>query len=92
MALCLPHSLLRFALHPDRLRDAWKNTPTKWYPLPIGVGAVLLAVIQFRKQNPGLITGQGEGILYTGAGEAVRISGPWQVCLSAFPFFDQYVE
>ncbi|KAF8603760.1 phosphatidylserine decarboxylase [Ceratobasidium sp. AG-I] len=69
-----------------RLRDAWKNTPTKWYPLPIGVGAVLLAVIQFRKQNPGLITGHGEGILYTGAGDAVRISGPWQVhVLAALP-------
>ncbi|KAH7335323.1 phosphatidylserine decarboxylase-domain-containing protein [Rhizoctonia solani] len=69
-----------------RLRDAWRNTPTKWYPLPVGVGAVLLAVIHYRRQHT-LATGVGDpGIVYTGAGDAVRISGPWQVhVLAALP-------
>lgn len=70
-----------------RLRDAWRNTPTKWYPLPVGVGAVLLAVIHYRRQHTGVVTGMGDtGVLYTGAGDAVRISGPWQVhVLAALP-------
>ncbi|CAE6441199.1 hypothetical protein ACGC1H_003681 [Rhizoctonia solani] len=69
-----------------RLRDAWQNTPTKWYPLPIGVGAVLLAVIHYRHQHT-LATSVAEpGVLYTGAGDAVRVSGPWQVhVLAALP-------
>ncbi|CAE6454572.1 unnamed protein product [Rhizoctonia solani] len=69
-----------------RLRDAWRNTPTKWYPLPVGVGAVLLAVIHYRRQHT-LGAGVGDpGIVYTGAGDAVRISGPWQVhVLAALP-------
>ncbi|CAE7224406.1 unnamed protein product [Rhizoctonia solani] len=69
-----------------RLRDAWQNTPTKWYPLPIGVGAVLLAVIHYRHQH-NLAANVGEsGVLYTGAGDAVRISKPWQVhVLAALP-------
>ncbi|CAE6513649.1 unnamed protein product [Rhizoctonia solani] len=69
-----------------RLRDAWQNTPTKWYPLPIGVGAVLLAVIHYRHQHT-LVTNVAEpGVLYTGAGDAIRVSGPWQVhVLAALP-------
>ncbi|ELU43649.1 phosphatidylserine decarboxylase 1 [Rhizoctonia solani AG-1 IA] len=66
-----------------RIRDAWRNTPTKWYPLPVGVGAVLLAVIHYRRQHTGaagvFATTGDTGVVYTGAGDAVRISGPWQV-------------
>jgi hypothetical protein len=76
-------SLLAYSLRSDRIRDAWRNTPTKWYPLPVGVGAVLLAVIHYRRQHTGaagVFSTTGEtGIVYTGAGDAVRISGPWQV-------------
>ncbi|CUA78175.1 phosphatidylserine decarboxylase [Rhizoctonia solani] len=69
-----------------RLRDAWQNTPTKWYPLPIGVGAVLLAVIHYRHQHTLAANAPEPGVLYTGAGDAVRISGPWQVhVLAALP-------
>ena len=32
-----------------RLAAAWRETPTVWYPLPIGVGALLLAMISWRK-------------------------------------------
>ncbi|KAF8705175.1 Phosphatidylserine decarboxylase proenzyme 3, partial [Rhizoctonia solani] len=73
-----------------RIRDAWRNTPTKWYPLPVGVGAVLLAVIHYRRQHTGaagvFATTGDTGVVYTGAGDAVRISGPWQVhVLAALP-------
>ncbi|CAE6402272.1 unnamed protein product [Rhizoctonia solani] len=69
-----------------RLRDAWQNTPTKWYPLPIGVGAVLLAVIHYRHQHTSATSVTEPGVLYTGAGDAVRVSGPWQVhVLAALP-------
>ncbi|KAG9104292.1 phosphatidylserine decarboxylase 1 [Ceratobasidium sp. 370] len=90
MATCisLSCSLLHYSLRSDRLRDAWKNTPTKWYPLPVGVGAVLLAVIHYRRQHSGMLqTGMGDpGLVYTGAGDAVRVTGPWQVhVLAALP-------
>ncbi|KAG9097121.1 phosphatidylserine decarboxylase 1 [Ceratobasidium sp. UAMH 11750] len=71
-----------------RLRDAWKNTPTKWYPLPVGVGAVLLAVIHYRRQHSGMLQMgiSDPGLVYTGAGDAVRVTGPWQVhVLAALP-------
>ncbi|QRV74069.1 phosphatidylserine decarboxylase family protein [Ceratobasidium sp. AG-Ba] len=59
-----------------RLRDAWRNTPTKWYPLPVGVGAVLLAVIHYRRQHySGMVqSSMGDpGLVYTGAGDAVHV-------------------
>ncbi|KAG1857046.1 phosphatidylserine decarboxylase-domain-containing protein [Suillus subluteus] len=33
-----------------RIMLAWTKTPTKWYPLPLAVGAILLVVIQYRKK------------------------------------------
>ncbi|CAE6482110.1 unnamed protein product [Rhizoctonia solani] len=69
-----------------RLRDAWRNTPTTWYPIPVGVGAVLLAVIHYRRQHTLGASIGDSGIVYTGAGDAIRISGPWQVhVLAALP-------
>jgi hypothetical protein len=34
----------------DKLINAWTKPPTKWYPLPLAIGALLL-VIQYRKTN-----------------------------------------
>ncbi|KAF8308606.1 phosphatidylserine decarboxylase [Clavulina sp. PMI_390] len=61
-----------------RLAKAWNETPTKWYPLPVGVGALLLAFISFRKKQ------QQEAADDPDA--AVRPSGRWQVhVLGALP-------
>ena len=35
----------------EKLSDAWRNTPTKWYLLPVLVGALLLVALNFRKRQ-----------------------------------------
>ncbi|KAL1759051.1 phosphatidylserine decarboxylase-domain-containing protein [Schizophyllum commune] len=59
-----------------KLIKAWTETPTKWYPIPIAVGAILLVVIQYRKnsrkRNPEVIVDE-DGV------EVVKLKGPWQV-------------
>jgi hypothetical protein len=36
---------------PDKLVNAWKGTPTKWYPIPIAVGALHPVAIRYRKKS-----------------------------------------
>ncbi|KAI0697145.1 phosphatidylserine decarboxylase-domain-containing protein [Cytidiella melzeri] len=57
----------------QRLASAWKETPTKWYPLPVAVGALLLIVIQYRKRVEKEIHVDENG------NEVVRLKGPWTV-------------
>jgi len=64
-----------------RLAKAWAETPTKWYPLPIAVGALLLIVMQYRKRLP-----PKEVHVDEEGREVVRLKGPWQVhVLGALP-------
>lgn len=58
----------------DKLSRAWK-TPTKWYPIPIAVGALVLVAVQWRKQKreEPLVETQGPD------GAVIRAEGPWQV-------------
>ena len=59
----------------ERVADAWRSTPTKWYPLPWFVGACLLVFLQYRrnsKANKEVDVGEdGEHV--------VKLRGPWQV-------------
>ena len=83
----LPAGLLILEAEADvieKLRDAAK-TPTRWYPIPIALGALVLLAVKFRKE----ITGGGPGsetfeVTSQGEGGAVvqskRVDGPWQVC------------
>ncbi|KAJ9101944.1 hypothetical protein QFC19_005025 [Naganishia cerealis] len=73
-----------------RLAAAWRDTPTKWYPIPIALGAAVLVAVQYRKSSPRIstvndrieVTGDGE----RGANVQVKSSGPWQVrVLGALP-------
>ncbi|KAJ9127914.1 hypothetical protein QFC24_000199 [Naganishia onofrii] len=73
-----------------RLASAWKDTPTKWYPIPIALGAAVLVAVQYRKSSPHVstvndrieVTGDGE----RGANVQVKSTGPWQVrVLGALP-------
>ncbi|KZV88045.1 phosphatidylserine decarboxylase [Exidia glandulosa HHB12029] len=62
-----------------RLADAWRDTPTKWYPLPIGIGALLLVVLNYRKNY------SSKEVVVDGDGNARR-GGRWGVhVLGALP-------
>ncbi|TFY66645.1 hypothetical protein EVG20_g4433 [Dentipellis fragilis] len=64
----------------EKLSNAWRNTPTKWYPLPWFIGALLLVVLQYRR------TAAREVIVDEDGHEVVRLKGPWQVhILGALP-------
>ncbi|TIA78122.1 hypothetical protein E3P92_03956 [Wallemia ichthyophaga] len=58
-----------------RLKMAWKDTPTKWYPLPIGIGAALLAFLSMRNRN--WSTNNEPQVVFDG--QAMKLQGPWQV-------------
>jgi len=56
--------------------EAWTETPTKWYPLPIAVGALLLVAIQYRRKAKR--AGQEVELDENGM-EIIRLRGPWHV-------------
>lgn len=59
-----------------RLVNAWTETPTKWYPLPLAVGALLLVAIQYRKK---VKRAQKEVELNEDGLEVIKLKGPWHV-------------
>jgi phosphatidylserine decarboxylase len=65
-----------------RLLNAWNGTPTKWYPLPLAVGALLLVAMQLRRRVRG-----GKEVLVDDEGvQVIKLKGPWQVhVLGALP-------
>ncbi|OAX41187.1 phosphatidylserine decarboxylase [Rhizopogon vinicolor AM-OR11-026] len=66
-----------------RLILAWTETPTKWYPLPLAVGALLLVVIQYRKKAA---RAEAEVHVDDEGHEVIKLKGPWQVhVLGALP-------
>lgn len=59
------------------MNRAWA-TPTKWYPIPIALGALVLLAVQLRKQSQGdaiEVESQREGAVVRSS----KIDGPWQV-------------
>ncbi|KIL60156.1 hypothetical protein M378DRAFT_84088 [Amanita muscaria Koide BX008] len=62
---------------------SWNETPIKWYPLPIAVGALLLVAIQYRKK---VRQAQKEVHVDEHGIEVVKLKGPWHVhVLGALP-------
>lgn len=59
-----------------RLHAAWK-TPTKWAPIPIGLGAFYLGVKTVQKRFEG--DRADIGMAEDGDEMIVRVRGPWQV-------------
>ncbi|KAG5643049.1 hypothetical protein DXG03_001627 [Asterophora parasitica] len=59
-----------------KLINAWTETPTKWYPLPLAVGALLLVAIQYRKKSKRV---SKEVHVDEDGMEVIRLKGPWQV-------------
>ncbi|ORX38446.1 phosphatidylserine decarboxylase-domain-containing protein [Kockovaella imperatae] len=69
----------------DRISKVW-STPTKWYPIPVALGALVLLAVQYRKQarDAPEVTKQDEGGAVVNAGR--KVDGPWQVqVLGALP-------
>ncbi|KAF9490124.1 phosphatidylserine decarboxylase [Pleurotus eryngii] len=65
-----------------KVMDAWTQTPTKWYPLPIAVGALLLVALQYRRKS----RRSKEVQLDENGMEIIKLKGPWQVhVLGALP-------
>jgi hypothetical protein len=60
----------------QRLMNAWTETPTKWYPLPLALGALLLVAIQYRKR---IARSEKEVHLNDEGLEVIKLKGPWQV-------------
>jgi len=66
-----------------RLSHAWNSTPTKWYPIPVALGAAVLLAVQYKrspfafgaKEDQAVVESEGEG----GARVKMKSSGPWQV-------------
>ncbi|GAA6029132.1 hypothetical protein JCM8097_001615 [Rhodosporidiobolus ruineniae] len=55
----------------SRLRKRWSSTPTKWSPIPWGLGGALLVGLTFYKEQQSSREPLPEG--------AVKVQGPWQV-------------
>lgn len=71
----------------SRLRNSWNNTPTRWYPIPIALGAAVLLATQYRK-SPFSTKASPDEVQVSGDGGDVALkgSGPWQVrVLGALP-------
>ncbi|KAG6334912.1 hypothetical protein ID866_4173 [Astraeus odoratus] len=63
--------------------SAWTRTPTKWYPLPLAVGALLLVMMQYRKQAA---RAEREVDVDEDGHEVIKLKGPWHVhVLGALP-------
>jgi phosphatidylserine decarboxylase len=67
-----------------KLMNAWIQTPTKWYPLPLAVGALLLVAIQYRKKSK---RARNEVVVDENGLEVIKLKGPWHVCYLSFDAF-----
>jgi hypothetical protein len=63
-------------LNIGKLLAAWTQTPTKWYPLPLAVGALLLVALQYRHK---LARSEKEVHVDERGHEVIKLKGPWQV-------------
>ncbi|KAG6873270.1 hypothetical protein C0995_001044 [Termitomyces sp. Mi166 len=59
-----------------KIINAWTETPTKWYPLPLAVGALLLVAIQYRKKAK---RARKEVEVDEDGMEVIKLKGPWHV-------------
>ncbi|KNZ75709.1 Phosphatidylserine decarboxylase proenzyme 2, mitochondrial [Termitomyces sp. J132] len=59
-----------------KIISAWTETPTKWYPLPLAVGALLLVAIQYRKKAK---RARKEVEVDEDGMEIIKLKGPWHV-------------
>lgn len=68
--------------------SAWTHTPTKWYPLPLAVGALLLVVIQYRKKAA---RAERELDVDEHGHEIIKLKGPWQARATRSPLLATFL-
>ncbi|PKI85206.1 Psd1p [Malassezia vespertilionis] len=61
-----------------RAQRAWQETPLKWTPIPVLLGAAVLVGIEAHRQWQRNERVAGSTII-DGSGESVRIKGPWSL-------------
>lgn len=66
--------------YQTKLSRSWRDTPIKWYPIPILLGAVVLVGVQARRNFIAERDGKGVGTkIVDENGQVVRMQGPWTV-------------
>jgi phosphatidylserine decarboxylase len=78
--LGVPSSSSLTVLYTGRLINAWTETPTKWYPLPLAVGALLLVALQYRKKS---LRARKMVDVDEDGREVIKLKGPWQVRIAS---------
>ncbi|KAM0790609.1 hypothetical protein ACM66B_004473 [Microbotryomycetes sp. NB124-2] len=60
-----------------RLKQRWQSTETKWYPIPVSLGAaVLVGVSYYKQRRADKASRNGDGV---DNDRQIKVSGPWQV-------------
>ncbi|SGY91945.1 BQ5605_C038g11707 [Microbotryum silenes-dioicae] len=71
-----------------RLRQRWSSTETRWYPIPISLGAALLVALSLYKKRDGLYNNldsdstdsdSRSGRRKPVSESQIKVQGPWQV-------------
>lgn len=73
----VPHARHRRKSKFSRAWRVWNETPLKWTPLPVLLGAIVLVSVQAHRQwqrNERIVAP-----IVDGSSEPVRIKGPWSV-------------
>ncbi|KAJ9480201.1 Phosphatidylserine decarboxylase proenzyme 1, mitochondrial [Pseudozyma hubeiensis] len=66
--------------YKQKLSRSWSDTPIKWYPIPILLGAVVLVGVQARRNYVAEQNGKGVGTkIVDENGQVVKMQGPWTV-------------
>lgn len=60
-----------------RLRKRWSETPTKWSPIPLSLGAAVLVALSFYKQRSWEQVDESKRPVPE---SQIKVQGPWQVC------------
>ena len=67
-------------MYAGKLINTWMETLTKWFLLPLAVGALLLIALQYRKKSQRawqMVDVDEDGM------EIIKLKGPWQVCVAS---------
>lgn len=62
-------------VYTEQISDAWNNTETKWYPIPVGLGLAVIGYIHYRRVRER----EAKNLEDKTNKPKYVASGPWQV-------------